>query len=63
MRHCNVAGRETEKVLLDGYLISHFQTGLKNLLDRAILDSPIFTTALLRNTGSSTNSRSTSRAA
>jgi len=39
MRHCNVAGRETEDVLLDGYLISNFQTGLKNLLDRAILDS------------------------
>ena len=29
--------RETEEVLLDGYLISYFQTGLKNLLDRAIL--------------------------
>ena len=42
MRHCDVAGRETEEVLLDGYLISHFQTGLKNLLDRAILDSPDF---------------------
>ncbi len=38
MRHCNVAGRETEEVLLDGYLISHFQTGLKNLLDLAVLD-------------------------
>src|SRR5665213_2355313 len=37
MRHCNVAGRETDEVLLDGYLISYFQTGLKNLLDRAIL--------------------------
>ena len=42
MRHCNVAGRETEDVLLNGYLISHFQTGLRNLLDRAILDSPDF---------------------
>ena len=42
MRHCNVAGRETEDVLLDGYLISYFQTGLKNLLDRAILDSSDF---------------------
>jgi P-type Mg2+ transporter len=42
MRHCNVAGRETEEVLLDGYLISHFQTGLKNLLDHAILDCPDF---------------------
>ncbi len=41
-RHCNVAGRETEEVLLDGYLISRFQTGLKNILDRAILDSPEF---------------------
>src|ERR1019366_10525334 len=41
-RHCNVAGKESEEVLLDGYLISHFQTGLKNLLDRAILDSPDF---------------------
>jgi Mg2+-importing ATPase len=42
MRHCNVAGRETDAVLLDGYLISSFQTGLKNLLDRAILDSTDF---------------------
>ncbi len=41
-RHCNVAGRETEEILLDGYLISYFQTGLKNLLDRAILDSSEF---------------------
>jgi Mg2+-importing ATPase len=42
MRHCNVAGRETDEVLLDGYLISYFQTGLRNLLDRAILDSVDF---------------------
>ncbi len=42
MRHCNVAGRETDDVLMDGYLISYFQTGLKNLLDRAILDSTDF---------------------
>src|ERR1035437_969283 len=42
MRHCNVAGRESEDVLLEGYLISYFQTGLKNLLDRAILDTPHF---------------------
>src|SRR6202166_4853032 len=41
-RHCNVAGRESDDVLLDGYLISYFQTGLKNLLDRAILDTPDF---------------------
>ena len=42
MRHCDVSGRESDAVLLDGYLISYFQTGLKNLLDRAILDSPDF---------------------
>ena len=42
MRHCNVAGRESDEVLLDGYLISYFQTGLKNLLDRAILDTADF---------------------
>jgi Mg2+-importing ATPase len=41
-RHCDVEGEESEEVLLDGYLISNFQTGLKNLLDRAILDSPDF---------------------
>jgi Mg2+-importing ATPase len=42
MRHCNLAGHESDDVLLDGYLISYFQTGLKNLLDRAILDSADF---------------------
>ncbi len=41
-RHCNVAGQESDEVLFDGYLISYFQTGLKNLLDRAILDSSEF---------------------
>ena len=39
MKHCDVTGQESDGVLLDGYLISYFQTGLKNLLDRAILDS------------------------
>jgi P-type Mg2+ transporter len=42
IRHCDVAGRESDAVLLHGYLISYFQTGLKNLLDRAILDSSDF---------------------
>jgi len=42
MRHCDVSGRESDEVLLEGYLISYFQTGLKNLLDRAILNSPDF---------------------
>ncbi|WP_031500011.1 magnesium-translocating P-type ATPase [Bryobacter aggregatus] len=42
MRHCDVAGEESDDVLLNGYLISYFQTGLRNLLDRAILDSTDF---------------------
>ena len=29
MRHCDVAGHESDEILLDGYLISYFQTGLK----------------------------------
>ena len=37
-RHCDVVGKEDDAVLADAYLISHFQTGLKNVLDRAILD-------------------------
>ena len=37
-RHCDVSGRGIRGGVLDGYLISYFQTGLKNLLDRAILD-------------------------
>ena len=36
-RHCNVMLREDEGVLAFAYLNSHFQTGLKNVLDRAIL--------------------------
>ncbi len=37
-QHCDVVRKEDDMVLLDAYLISHFQTGLKNLLDRAILE-------------------------
>jgi len=36
--HCDVVQEESDAVLLDAYLISHFQTGLRNVLDRAILD-------------------------
>jgi P-type Mg2+ transporter len=36
--HCDVIRKEDDAVLRDAYLISHFQTGLKNVLDRAILD-------------------------
>ena len=35
--HVDVFKKESEEVLRDAYLISHFQTGLKNVLDRAVL--------------------------
>jgi len=37
-RHCDVAGNEDPRVLVLAYLNSHFQTGLKNVLDRAVLE-------------------------
>ncbi|HVO69661.1 MAG TPA: magnesium-translocating P-type ATPase, partial [Aggregatilineaceae bacterium] len=39
-RHCNLLLREDEGVLLLAYLNSHFQTGLKSVLDRAVLSHP-----------------------
>jgi Mg2+-importing ATPase len=36
--HCDVVLKENDEVLALAYLNSHFQTGLKNLMDRAILD-------------------------
>lgn len=36
-RHCNVALEDDDDVLALAFLNSHFQTGLKNVLDRAIL--------------------------
>jgi len=36
-KHCDVVLRQDDKVLELAYLNSHFQTGLKSLLDRAIL--------------------------
>jgi P-type Mg2+ transporter len=36
-KHCDVVLKENEEVLTLAYLNSHFQTGLKNVLDRAIL--------------------------
>ena len=36
-KHCDVLQKENAEVLLDAYLISHFQTGLRNVLDRAVL--------------------------
>jgi len=37
-RHCDVMQKENAAVLLDAFLIAYFQTGLKNVLDRAVLD-------------------------
>jgi P-type Mg2+ transporter len=35
--YCNIHKEESAEVLRDAYVISHFQTGLKNVLDRAVL--------------------------
>jgi Mg2+-importing ATPase len=37
-KYCDVLQREDETVLLDAFLLSHFQTGLHNVLDRAVLE-------------------------
>jgi P-type Mg2+ transporter len=37
-KYCDVVLHEDEGILLLAYLNSHFQTGLKNVMDRAILD-------------------------
>ena len=37
-KHCDVVLKEDTEVLTLAYLNSHFQTGLKNLMDRAILE-------------------------
>jgi P-type Mg2+ transporter len=37
-RHCDVVRREDDEVLALAYLNSYFQTGLKNVLDRAVLE-------------------------
>lgn len=39
-KHCDVVQHESDAVLQDAYLISFFQTGLKNVLDRAVLNHP-----------------------
>jgi len=36
-KHCDVVLKEDDRVLALAYMNSHFQTGLKNILDRAIL--------------------------
>ena len=37
-RYCDVAGASSNRVLVLAYLNSYFQTGLKNVLDRAVLE-------------------------
>jgi len=37
-RHCDIKGEEDDEVLKFTYINSYYQTGLKNLLDRAILE-------------------------
>ncbi|MEA4812650.1 MAG: magnesium-translocating P-type ATPase [Anaerolineaceae bacterium] len=37
-KHLDVRGNESERVLVYGYLNSYYQTGLRNLMDAAILD-------------------------
>ena len=36
-RHIDIGGRESDEVLQYAYLNSHFQSGLRNLLDKAVL--------------------------
>lgn len=36
-QHCDLEGADSQRVLLLAFLVSHFQTGLRNVLDRAIL--------------------------
>ena len=36
-KHCDVVGKESEEVLKTAYINSFYQTGLKNLLDKAIM--------------------------
>ena len=40
-KHCDVVRNEDEDVLRYAYLNSHYQTGLRNLLDRAILKNEV----------------------
>jgi Mg2+-importing ATPase len=42
-KHINVDGKEDNRVLIYGFLNSQFQTGLKNLLDRAIIQKALDT--------------------
>ena len=41
-KHCDVVGKENEEVLLFAYINSSYQTGLRNLLDKTILNHEKF---------------------
>src|SRR6185437_12536516 len=47
-RHLDLDGEESEDALEYGYLNSHFQTGLKNLMDKAVLSHRDLETTLAR---------------
>ncbi|HJU08161.1 MAG TPA: magnesium-translocating P-type ATPase, partial [Rhodanobacteraceae bacterium] len=47
-RHLDLDGEESEDALEYGYLNSHFQTGLKNLMDKAVLAHRDLETTLAR---------------
>ena len=60
-RHCDVRLQEDERVLALTYINSHFQTGLKSVLDRAILaHEETHAMRAFPTTPRSTRSRSTS---
>ncbi len=40
VKHCDVVLESDESVLALAFINSHFQTGLKNLIDRAVLSMP-----------------------
>ncbi len=50
-RHLDIRGEESERVLQYAYLNSHFQSGLKNLLDNAVLEHVDFHKILGIDTG------------
>jgi Mg2+-importing ATPase len=58
-RHCDVARNRDKGVLALAYLNSHFQTGLKNVLDRAVLEHGAHHGLSSRTGGRSTRSPST----
>ncbi len=39
VKHCDVEGREDEQILKDAFLTSTFQTGMNNVLEKAVLKS------------------------